>query len=324
MTGSEARPIAVAVVAAIGALLSLGAAGPPLAAIGTSPAGSQPTLAASASVPPEPAILVGAGDIAACGSSGAKLTAGLLDTLAGTVFAAGDLAYPDGTSADFADCFGPTWGRFTDRMIAVPGNHEYHTPGAEPYFDWFGGAAGTTGTSWYATDVGSWRVYALDANCDQVDCGPGSEQLRWLEDDLAHEPRACVAAIWHQPRWSSGPHGDDPATGAFWEALYRAGAELILNGHEHLYERFAALAPDGTIDADHGLTEIIAGTGGVGHYPFLRTHPGSLVRDDSGYGVLRLELGDGEASWQYLPADASTFTDDGHLVCHGPPEPTAG
>lgn len=274
---------------------------------------------------PSPAVLVGAGDIAACGGSGATQTATLLDGIPGTVFAAGDLAYPTGSADDFANCFDPTWGRFRSRMLAAPGNHEYMTPDAAPFFDDLGAAAGPPGQGYFATDIGAWRVYVLNANCGDVPCDEDSTQVAWLRADLAAQPRDCVAAIWHQPRFSSGPHGDGAETSVFWDVLYGAGAELVINGHDHIYERFAPQDPTGRLDEGYGVIEFVVGTGGVGHYEVGPIHANSLVQDETTLGVLRLTLDATGFAWDFLPVPGATFQDSGMRACHEPPPaPDAG
>ena len=224
-------------------------------------------------------VLVGAGDIASCTSSGDSATAALIDRIPGTVFAAGDTAYQSGTAAEFANCYRPTWGSFKWRTRPVPGNHEYLTTGAGPYFAYFGSQAGTAGEGWYAYDVGTWRIYSLNSNCASVGgCGPGSAQEAWLRADLAANPRACVAAIWHHPLFSSGVHGGTDATRPLWEALYEAGADLVINGHDHDYERFAPQRPDGTADAATGIREFVVGTGGGGLRSFSTIRANSQAR----------------------------------------------
>jgi hypothetical protein len=259
-------------------------------------------------------VLVGAGDIALCGSRGDNRTARLLDGIAGRVFAAGDTAYPSGSATQFADCYGPTWGRWRLRTSPVPGNHEYGTAGASGYFDYFGTRAGARGKGWYAYDLGTWRVYSLNANCTSVGCGPGSEQVRWLAADLAANPRACVAAVWHQPLFSSGYHGANPSLRTLWTTLDEAGADLVLNGHDHDYERFAAQDAQGTADAD-GMVEFVVGTGGADERPFDAIAANSLVRDHSSLGVLRLTLRPGGYDFAFVPVPGSTFQDSGSGAC---------
>jgi len=263
-------------------------------------------------------VLVGAGDIAACDTKGAAKTAALLDGIPGTVFAAGDLAYPDGTAQQFADCFGPTWGRFRDRMLPALGNRDYGTPGAAGWFGTFDAALVGTG-GWYATDIGSWRVYVLNAQCDQVACGEGSAQLAWLRRDLAANPRACSLAIWHDPRFTSGPHGDTTPVAPFWDALYAAGAELLVSGHDHAYERFRPMGPTGSLDTDHGIVQLIAGTGGGGGTTFGSIRANSVVHDGDALGVLKLTLHADSWDWHFISVPGAPFTDSGSARCHAAP-----
>jgi hypothetical protein len=289
---------------------------PTAGAAGSSPLGGSP--AAQSAVPTGgAAILVGAGDIAACTSTGDEATADLLDSIGGTVFTLGDNAYEKGTADEFRRCYDPSWGRQLARTMPVPGNHDYATPGASGYFGYFGAAAGDPAKGWYAYDRGAWRIYALNSNCIAIGgCDAGSPQERWLRNDLATNPRACVLAMWHHPRFSSGPHGNDPSTQDLWMALYAASAELVLNGHDHDYERFAPQTPTGELDPDRGLVEIVAGTGGRSHYDFEMTRANGLVRNDKTNGVLRLALADGGWSFEFIPVPGSPFSDSGTGTCH--------
>lgn len=265
--------------------------------------------------PPDP-VLVGAGDVSYCSSTGDEKTAALLDGIAGTVFVAGDLAYPGGTATQFATCYGPTWGRWKARTRPVPGNHEYRSPGAAPYFAYFGARAGPAGKGWYAYDLGTWRIYGLNSNCDEVGgCGPGSEQERWLRADLAAHPHACVAAVWHHPRFSSGDHGDQPQVAGLWAALEDAGAELVLNGHDHDYERFAPQTGAG-VPSPAGIRELVVGTGGASLRPFVAVHATSEARSATTLGVLELTLRPGSYAWRFVPVAGASFTDAGSGTCH--------
>ena len=213
---------------------------------------------------PDP-VLVGTGDIARCDTNGDLQTARLVADNDGIVFTLGDNAYDSGSPAEFRDCYDPTWGRVKDRTeLPVAGNHDYGTPNAAGYRDYFGKKATPDGETWYSRDIGDWHVVVLDANCTEIagGCGPGSPQLQWLRQDLRQSDARCTLAMWHQPRFSSGEHGNDPTVAPFWNVLYDAGADLILNGHDHDYERFAPQDPNGNRDKDHGIVEIVVGTGG--------------------------------------------------------------
>ncbi len=179
----------------------------------------------------EPVVLVGAGDIAGCSWNRDEMTAQLLDAIPGTVFALGDNAYPDGTNRDYADCYDPTWGCHKARTRPATGNHEYITPGAAGYYNYFGPAAGEPGKGYYSYDVGEWHVIVLDSECGFVGrCDAGSPQGRWLQADLATNGRRCTVAMWHRPRFSS-ISGSNAQFRDFWKVLYDAGAELVLDGH---------------------------------------------------------------------------------------------
>ncbi len=260
-------------------------------------------------------VLVGAGDIAYCGSPGDNRTADLLDAIPGRVFAAGDTVYPDGTRAQFRDCYGPTWGRWRLRTSPAVGNHEYHTPGAGPYWDYFGARAGERGKGWYAYDLGSWRIYTLNANCTEVGCGTGSAQEQWLRADLAANPRACVAAVMHQPLFSSGQHGGDPVVRPLWEALADFDADVVLAGHDHDYERFAPQTPAGAASPT-GIREFVVGTGGGPLRPFATIRANSEVREAATHGVLRLTLRAASYDWLFIPVAGRVFTDAGTGLCH--------
>ncbi len=227
-------------------------------------------------------VLVGAGDIADCTTNADSLTASILDTIPGTVFAAGDNAYPNGTSSDYANCYEPTWGRHKARTRPVPGNHEYNTSGAAGYFNYFGAAAGDPTKGYYSYDLGSWHIIALNSN---IAHSAGSPQEQWLRADLAAHPARCTLAYWHHPLFSSSTVAPDAAAGALWQALYEAGAELVLNGHHHDYERFAPQTPAGALDPTFGVREFVVGTGGgEGLFPFGMSAPNSEVRNNQAFG----------------------------------------
>jgi acid phosphatase type 7 len=268
--------------------------------------------------PPEPdPVLVGAGDIASCDSGGDEKTAALLDTIEGTVFTLGDNVYPNGTAKQFLQCYDPSWGRHKARTRPVPGNHDYRTSGAAGYFGYFGGAAGDPRTGYYAYDLGTWRVLVLNSNCRQVGgCGPGSAQEKWLLEDLAARPAPCTVAMWHHPRYSSGAHGDDTDMRHLWKVLYDAGADVVLAGHDHTYERFAPQNPAGEADPARGIREFVVGTGGRSHYEFEKIDRDSEVRNNTTYGVLKLTLRPSSYDWEFVPVAGGTFRDSGSGTCH--------
>jgi calcineurin-like phosphoesterase family protein len=233
----------------------------------------------------------------------------------------GDNQYISGALAQYQAVFAPTWGRLGSLLRPAPGNHEYLTPGAAGYFDYFGAAAGDRSRGYYSFDLGTWHVVALNSSCTEIGgCGPGSPQLKWLADDLAAHPRACTLAYWHQPRFSSGQHGDDTAYEALWQALYRAGADVILAGHDHDYERFAPQDPSGAADPERGIREFVVGTGGRETRPFATVRANSEVRNAQDLGVLKLRLRTDGYDWEFLPAPGGVFTDRGSGACHTPPD----
>jgi acid phosphatase type 7 len=264
------------------------------------------------------AVLVGAGDIADCSDlSGAEATAKLLEQIPGTVFAAGDLAYPNGSKENFV-CYDKTWGRVKSRTRPSPGNHEFHSSGATPYFDYFGAAAGDPKDGYYSYELGSWHIVVLNSECKEVGgCEAGSRQEKWLRADLAAHPAACTLAYWHKPLFSSGAkHGNDPEIKPLWQALYDANADVVINGHDHDYERFAPQNPDGIADPARGIREFVVGTGGKNHRPFGEPKPNSEVRDATAFGVLKLTLSEKGYDWQFIPEPGKNFTDSGNGNCH--------
>ena len=268
-------------------------------------------------------VLVGAGDIAGCKElAGAQATANLLEKIPGTVFAAGDLAYEDGSTADFKSCYDATWGKFKDRTKPALGNHEYHEPTASAYFQYWGAQAGPAGKGYYSFDLGAWHVVALNTNCDAKGlggCAAGSPQEAWLKEDLAAHPEACIIAFGHHALFSSGffkKHAIHPELKQLWQDLYAAHADLILAGHEHSYERFAPQDPDGHADTAHGIREIVVGTGGRSHDPLGFAIANSEVRNASTYGVLKLTLTPSNYTWEFMPEAGKDFRDSGSGACH--------
>jgi acid phosphatase type 7 len=265
-------------------------------------------------------VLVGAGDIADCADiSGAEATARLLDAIQGTVFTAGDNAYEEGTAEQFAKCYDPTWGRHKARTRPSVGNHEFHSGGATPYFDYFGAVAGDPKKGFYSYDLGTWHVIVLNSECQEVGgCQAGSAEEKWLNLDLQAHPGVCTVAYWHKPLFSSGAkHGNDPEVKPFWIDLYAGHVAVVINGHDHDYERFGPQDPDGKADAMHGIREFVVGTGGKSHRPFGPAEANSEVRNADTYGVLKLVLRSNAYDWQFIPVPGKTFTDSGSGDCRG-------
>ena len=265
----------------------------------------------------ESVIVLAAGDIASCSSTGDEATGELVAGEPGSVLVLGDLAYESGTADEFANCYDPSWGSFKDRTYPVPGNHEYNSDGARGYYEYFGEAAGDPATGYYSFNLGAWHIVALNSNCSRIDgCEAGSAQEQWLRADLAAHPNSCVLAYWHHPLYSSGSHGSDPRMRDMWAALYEYGAEIVLSGHDHLYERFAPQDSLGRLEMEQGIREFVVGTGGKNLYTPGVRQPNSEVIDNNTFGVLQLVLSPGGYEWVFLPAGGGTFTDSGSGSCH--------
>jgi hypothetical protein len=266
----------------------------------------------------ESVVFVGAGDIADCSGAQDEETAQLLDNIPGTVYTVGDNAYPNGTDAEYNNCYGPTWGRHKARTRPAVGDNEYNSSSvAAGYFNYFGAAAGNPNEGYYSYDVGSWHIIVLNSNCSNVGgCSASSPQGQWLQADLAANPRTCTLAIFHEPLFSSS--GVDADMRDFWAPLYAAGADIVLSGHRHNYERFALQNPDGVADPGRGIREFVVGTGGRSHSSFGSTAPNSEVRNNTTFGVLKLTLHPTSYDWQFIPIAGQTFTDSGTTQCVTP------
>ena len=266
--------------------------------------------------PPDP-VLVGAADIADCGSAGDEATAALLDEIPGTVFTAGDNAYDAGTAKEFVNCYEPSWGRQKARTRPAAGNHDYMTRGAAGYFNYFGTAAGNPSKGYYSYDLGQWHIIVVNSNCAEVGgCDAHSPQEQWVRADLAAHPALCTLAYWHHPRFSSGEHGSSTMMRPIWQALYEAGADVVLNGHDHDYERFAPQTPDGVADLQQGIREFVVGMGGKDHYAISRPIANSEAQNDDTFGVLKLTLHPTSYDWEFVQEAGKTFTDSGSASCH--------
>ncbi len=268
--------------------------------------------------PPAPpaSTVVAAGDIASCASPGDEATAALVANMPGTVLALGDEAYESGTASEFMNCYDPSWGRFKDRTRPAPGNHEYLTSGASGYFDYFGTAAGARDKGYYSFDLGSWHIVAINSNCSRVGgCDVGSAQELWLKSDLARHRNVCTLAYWHHPLFSSGEHGANSQMRPIWHDLLAAKADVVLNGHDHDYERFASQNDNGAPDPA-GIREFVVGTGGKNHYRFTTLQPNSEVRNADTFGVLQLSLRATGYDWKFVPEAGKSFTDAGSDACH--------
>ncbi|MCB0141405.1 MAG: metallophosphoesterase, partial [Caldilineaceae bacterium] len=265
-------------------------------------------------------VLVGAGDIAICGSPYPEMTAKLLDGISGTVYTLGDNVYERGKLTEFQKCYGPTWGRHLARTMPAVGNHEYETAGANGYYHYFGAAASpldqpctNSCKGYYSYNLGAWHIVVLNS---EQDVGVTSEQVQWLRADLAAHPASCTLAYWHKPRFSSGvSHGSNPYVQPFWDVLYEYGADVVLGGHDHIYERFAPQDPNAKADPQNGIRQFVVGTGGKGLHAVGSPKRNSEVQSSHAYGVLKLTLHAESYSWEFVPVEGQGFTDAGSAPC---------
>ena len=262
--------------------------------------------------------LVGAGDIAGCNFKADRKTARLVGKIEGTVFTLGDNAYQHGTRKQFRNCYDPTWGKYKKRTRPSPGNHEYHTSRAKPYFDYFGWRAGKPTRGYYSYDRGAWHIVALNSNCKEVGgCGRGSAQGRWLKRDLDRHEAKCTLAYFHEPLFASGNVLDTHKVRSFWNKLYNHHAEVILSGHAHRYERFARITPSGKRSSARGIRQFIVGTGGApGGSQHGPNEPRVQAKKIGAPGVLKLKLGSGFYHWKFVPVVGRNYTDSGRARCH--------
>ena len=272
-------------------------------------------------------VLVGAGNIAKCTTANDEATANLLDNIPGTVITLGDNAFPYGRLVDYQNCYGPSWGRHLSRTRPTLGNHEYDSSStAAGTFDYYGANAGPRGLGYYSYDVGTWHVIVLNDNAPNMPYAAGSVQDQWLVNDLAANGKPCTVAMWHTPLFLStntSGYTVNPSRKTLWNRLYAAGVDVVINGNQHHYERMAPQDPNGVRNDTAGIRQFIVGTGGESlGLPTVAIHPNSEVRG-AVYGVLKLTLGDGSYSWEFVPVAGQTFTDSGTGNCSGaaPPPP---
>lgn len=265
----------------------------------------------------ETATLVAVGNIGDCTSDADEATVELVPPGA-TVAALGDLAYPNGRAEDFAQCFDSSWGAIRSRIRPVPGNHDYATGDASAYFDYFGQNAGDPGAGYYSYELGAWHVVALNSVCDHVECDDRSDQIDWLRRDLSSTTSNCVIAYWHHPRFSSGTVGSNPAMATAWRILQEAGAEIVLSGHSHHYERFAPQDHRGQ-GAPEGIRQFVIGTGGTALHQVGTPLLNSERVVEGQHGVLRLELEDHSFTWTFVSIDGGVALDEGRASCDSAP-----
>jgi 3',5'-cyclic AMP phosphodiesterase CpdA len=288
-------------------------------ALAAAPAPAQPVRVVAAGDiacdPGHPSFNSGAGTDTACRMAATSDLALLLE--ADAVLLLGDNQYEFGALAGYEASYDPSWGRLKALTYPAPGNHDYGTPGAAGYYAYFGAEAGDPAEGWHSFELGDWHLVALNSNCAAVGgCGAGSPQAQWLAADLAGHAGKCILAYWHHPRFSSGPHGSDATYQAFWETLATAGADLVLNGHDHVYERFAPQDPAGVLDPAGGIRQITVGTGGRSLTGFPLVRPNSEARQVA-FGVLELELYANGYAWRFLPEGGQGASDQGVALCHG-------
>jgi hypothetical protein len=265
------------------------------------------------SKPPATASVLAVGDIADESDCGA-VTAAVVDDFPGTpVLALGDLAYPDGTASDFSDCYARNWGQFDSRVYPVPGNHDYHSTDAGPYYDYFGPRAGVKGEGWYSFDYSGWHLIALNS---ELSMRSSSEQYAWLAGDLAASSAQCTIAYWHAPRWNVGLHEPGSSRSEdVWEALEGAGVEIVLGGHDHNYQRWTPQNAKGEA-VENGIRQFVVGTGGNGLYDQEINDPQLEVFYNASYGVLKIDLAPDSYTWGFVSAAGDSFTDSGSGTCH--------
>lgn len=277
-------------------------------------------------------VMIGAGDIASCTSQGDEQTATLVDSVLkadsaaiveDVVFTLGDNAYPEGSDRAFSQCFVPSWGDSTKRIIKrirpSPGNHEHQIFGAAPYYEYFGKRAGEPRKGYYSYNVGDWHAIVLNSEIIVNPVFTAEErkaQEDWLNDDLKFNTKVCTVAYWHNPRFSSGWHGTDRLLAPLWQMLYDNNVDLILNGHDHNYERFKPMTPAGLVDSTRGMVELVAGTGG-GELRGIRSTvaPNSVARVQGHFGVIKLTLGKQEWRSAFLATNGKVYDPSGGR-CH--------
>ncbi len=274
------------------------------------------TATATATATPTPVILAAVGDIAICGQEGDDQTAALIADWDANIIIPGDPNNEDGTLWQYQNCYEPAWGVLRDRIHTVAGNHDYYSDPNTNYYAYFGEAAGPSGLGYYSFDLGDWHIIALNSNCGYLACGPSSDQVAWLKEDLASHDNTCSLTFWHHPYFSSGLAGNADWLWPFWDELYAAGVDVIINGHDHHYERFAKLNPAAEPDPEDGIREFIVGTGGASLRGLDQIKPGSEVRIVGEYGVLKLILGADGYQWEFFNVDGEVL-DSGIDTCGG-------
>ena len=278
----------------------------------STPTPQPPSVPTPTPTPPGPQVFVGAGDIAGrTTQASAEATARLLDTIGGTVFTLGDNAYPNGSVEDYREAYEPTWGRHKARTRPSPGNHDYNTPNAGPYYDYFGANAGPPGQGYYSYELGAWHIISLNSDT-RVALGG---QFAWLQQDLAeHRQNKCTLAYWHHPLFSSGPGGNNLHMRETFRLLYDHHVDVVLNGHDHAYERFAEQNADGRHEPNRGIRQFVVGTGGFTPYNFVAVRPNVESQITNIAAVLKMTLNADTYGWELITPNG--VRDQGLWGCH--------
>ncbi len=246
----------------------------------------------------------------------AEETATLLQGQRGSILALGDLAYQKGSTRSFNECYDRTWGPLKDRTYPVPGNHEYKTKDAVPYFAYWGSRAGEAGKGYYSFDLGKWHLIALNSKLEKKEHrGTISAQHAWLKQDLAATNARCILAYWHHPVFSSGQQGGSSRMKNMLQTLYDRGVSVVLKGHAHDYERFALQNPEGGLDPARGFRAFVVGTGGAPLRPIEQRVNNSEVFRADRFGVLKMELYSDRYTWAFSPVGGEPFFDAGTGSC---------
>lgn len=236
------------------------------------------------------------------------------------VLGLGDLQYDDGALNKFQAAFDKKWGDLQDIFYPAPGNHEYGTPNAAGYFSYFANSKlkDTISEPYYSFNLGGWHLISLNSNCEYVGgCDEGSPQLEWLRTNLEKAGNKCTLAFWHHPHFTSGKYstnqGSKSLSSDMWAELFGHQADIVLNGHDHLYERFKPQDPDGLANPD-GIRQFTVGTGGKEHYSQQTTADNSEKVIDDKFGVLTLELYPDSYKWQFKSVGGEV-QDSGSQAC---------
>ncbi len=282
-----------------------------------------PTFTPAPTVPPLPTfsgdpVFIGAGDIVDCFNEWSEKTAAIIEKTQGVVFTTGDNAYDSGSPDQFKNCYDKSWGKFKDRTKPSLGNHDYGTLGASGYFNYFGAVAGDRLKGYYSYDLGAWHIVVVNSNCiERNRCNENSDQVKWLREDLNAHPTKCTLAYWHHPLYTAGSYkGQLQYMQTVWQTLYDAGADVVVNGHDHNYQRYAPQDANGKLDKEKGMREFVVGTGGKDLYNIPQPIANLEAFNIATFGVIKFTLRAASYEWQFIPVDGQTFKDEGKDNCH--------